>query len=437
MNVVIGYKSNYTMGKYDDHIKNDEKPKPKKEVEYIAIRTFAKNHQLNEEVLINELIKIRYIEKNGTKLILTDYGMEKGGVYKRFIKTEYVAFPEKQLLKIIKKKVSKQSNKTVVKGVPKNRNVDDKEKKKILGEEIITYLGTLKKYKNKTIATATVRGTKNKKGFLYIDHKYPDDKKIDNFNKSLKKYDMKLVVFKDDVRDHPKYPIKIVNILLLVSAKKESEIKDFDYIDKLLKKHYVYSFYYFSKIENFESIIRNGILSQNQVIDSDNEYESFADEAVQKRRDKQNVFLSNGSKKNLHDLVPMYIKPKTPTLYARKNIQEKIFFCEIQSFILTDNDISYAFCDGNAGSSKTKFYRNIKNIDKLPWDVLSSYNWSDSEDGKRKRNAEFLIYPKVKLDRIWRFIVINEKNKKKLETILSKNNIEKDVIVDTDKKYFF
>ena len=58
-------------------------------------------------------------------------------------------------------------------------------------------------------------------------------------------------------------------------------------------------------------------------------------------------------------------------------------------------------------SRNTKFYHSMQNLDKIPWDVIRAHRWTDHTDGKRKRNAEFLIHPKIPVNRIWRFAVNN------------------------------
>ena len=156
--------------------------------------------------------------------------------------------------------------------------------------------------------------------------------------------------------------------------------------------------YYFSNLDNIDSIVKSGILPKNYIIKENIPSESFANLKVQKLRKNTQCQISNKEIKYIHDLVPLYLNPKTPTLFSRRNIQDDIFFCLINSKnLLSDIDVNFAFTDGNATNLSTKFYYNLSNLNNLNWDIIKGEWWNDKTDGKRIRNAEFLIYPKIKV----------------------------------------
>ena len=62
---------------------------------------------------------------------------------------------------------------------------------------------------------------------------------------------------------------------------------------------------------------------------------------------------------------------------------------------------------GNAASSSTKFYSNIKDLEKLNWSIINSEYWSDFIDGKRIRCSEILIPNEVKTDSIKKIFCFN------------------------------
>ena len=191
--------------------------------------------------------------------------------------------------------------------------------------------------------------------------------------------------------------------------------------------------YYLSPLENFKSIVENGILSKNETINKKLNSFSFADNDVQLWRKSKECVISNFEKKKLHDLVPLYLNPKTPTLYARKPIQDKLFLCLIDSKqLISDTGIEFAFTDGNAANRTTKFYRNLIDLNCLNWEIINSFSWNDKTDGKRIRNSEFLIFPKIDikfikmiscfdLDGVDRIKKILTENKLKIETNVNKN----------------
>ena len=189
--------------------------------------------------------------------------------------------------------------------------------------------------------------------------------------------------------------------------------------------------FYLSKKENFKSIIKNGILSQNKMKKQSLSSGSFADIDVQDLRKRITMYISNRKQYNLHDLVPLYFKALTPTLSVIRKQQENLFFCKVSPLkLISDPKIAFAFTDGNAASDITRSYYDLKKLDKLKWKVIHAEFWNDHADGKRIRNSEFLIFPKIEMKYIFEFSVNNQKLKEKFKNILLKNSIKIPVLVD-------
>ena len=163
----------------------------------------------------------------------------------------------------------------------------------------------------------------------------------------------------------------------------------------MLAKWPLWSLYYFSFRENLISLLDRGILSKNEVRKQGISAGSFAEESVQNRRRNVDVVLTSHTKIPLHDLVPLYLAPRTPALSARRDKQEELFFIDVSLGVLFDPCNEFAFTDGNAASSQTQFFRSLHHLDKIPWDVIQAEYWSDLPDGRRRRCAEFLVYPSV------------------------------------------
>tara|TARA_B100000131_G_scaffold197096_1_gene189417 strand:+ start:445 stop:1092 length:648 start_codon:yes stop_codon:yes gene_type:complete len=190
------------------------------------------------------------------------------------------------------------------------------------------------------------------------------------------------------------------------------------------------SLYYFSHKNNIDLILDHGILPKNDVNYQSLESTSFADEDVQARRHDRRIRISDGTDRfyNIHDLVPTYLTPRTPTLYARRDIQNDIFFCIIKSFVLCGRD--FAFSDGNAGSSATNFFYSLNQLDKIPMDVIRAESWTDFPDGKRQRNAEFLIYPSIPIGEVWRIAVNNNELKNVIHRKISERGLNTEISID-------
>jgi len=194
--------------------------------------------------------------------------------------------------------------------------------------------------------------------------------------------------------------------------------------------------YYLSTKENFKSILTNGILSKKEIQSKKISYKSFADEDVQQRRSGIQINVSDGSTRcELHELVPLYFNPKSPTLYSRQAYQNDFFFCKISPIkIISNLKKKFAFTDGNAASDDTKKFWNLKKLQTLKWNIINADFWNDFEDGKRIRNAEFLIYQKIEINYISEFVVNNNDLKNTFEIELNKKSIKIPVTVD---KYCF
>ncbi|MDQ1139521.1 DarT ssDNA thymidine ADP-ribosyltransferase family protein [Pedobacter agri] len=162
--------------------------------------------------------------------------------------------------------------------------------------------------------------------------------------------------------------------------------------ETLLNDFGIQYLYHMTHKSNLENIMQNGLLSHNTAHKRGLTKTDISDERVNRRRDR------------VHNFVPFYFNPKNPMLYKRKNIQsEIIILCVDRNLLQT----SLKFTDGNAASSSTKFYSNIKDLEKLNWSIINSEYWSDFIDGKRIRCSEILIPNEVMTSSIKRIYCCN------------------------------
>lgn len=203
----------------------------------------------------------------------------------------------------------------------------------------------------------------------------------------------------------------------------------------------IHGLYYFSRMENLNSIIINGILPKNVVEKRGLNFEVFANQEVQKRRHWKMFNLKSNNQNNnprpirLHSLVQLYFTPKTPTLSAVRELQDNIFFTQIDPEIICNENISYCFTDGNAAISSTKHYTDLDDLDRISWDVIHAEYWNSFQDGKRIRNSEVLIHPNVSTDFFKKIVVSNQNNLEIVNTAFQTNNIK--LICEVNSKYFF
>jgi hypothetical protein len=58
-------------------------------------------------------------------------------------------------------------------------------------------------------------------------------------------------------------------------------------------------------------------------------------------------------------------------------------------------ELEWMFTEGHAEIAFSKFFKDIEDLDKIDWRVMSSRYWRDTEqdnDRKRRRQAEFLVH---------------------------------------------
>ena len=141
--------------------------------------------------------------------------------------------------------------------------------------------------------------------------------------------------------------------------------------------------------ENIQSILEHGILNHYDAHSLLVKPVDISDPDAQRWRDKTEPYYH----RKIHDYAPLYINPRNPMLYVRRNMQSEL--CLIEVFLSVMFESEYLITDGNAAASATQFFDSVNHIKELPWDVLNGTSWTHYDDGKRKKCAEVLVYPKV------------------------------------------
>ena len=159
------------------------------------------------------------------------------------------------------------------------------------------------------------------------------------------------------------------------------------------QKYGIHSLWHMTHRDNVESILRSGILSHSKAHRYLNPND-ISNHGVQVWRER----LDPIHNRRIHDYAPLYIDIRNPMLYVRKEMRDQLCLIEIALSVLDGED--FIFTDGNAASRDTSFYNSQKDLNKMPWDVLSSRYWTDFSDGKRKKCAEVLIPEKISPEHI-------------------------------------
>jgi ssDNA thymidine ADP-ribosyltransferase, DarT len=177
-----------------------------------------------------------------------------------------------------------------------------------------------------------------------------------------------------------------------------------------LERHGIDYLYHMTYIDNFASIIQNGLLSHNEAYRQGLIEADISDPNVQDiRANTVDPFYD----RPLHDYVPLYFSPRNPMLYRRREIQEDIIILGLDPRLLSEPDI--IFTDGNAAASETFFYTGISMLKQLPWNSIRARSWTDIEDGKRIKCAEVLVHSRIEPNRIQVVFCYSDKHR---ETII-------------------
>lgn len=160
-------------------------------------------------------------------------------------------------------------------------------------------------------------------------------------------------------------------------------------LKNLFTERGVKSFWHITHTDNLQKILRRGILNHYDASRFEPNRVDISDPEAQRWREATDPHF----KRKIHSYAPLYLKPRNPMLYKRRNLRAHLCLLEISVTVLCESE--YLITDGNAASRITKFYRSVKSLDMLPWAVLDSEYWPDHDDGKRKMCAEVLVYPKV------------------------------------------
>ncbi len=175
-----------------------------------------------------------------------------------------------------------------------------------------------------------------------------------------------------------------------------------EFIREQLSLHQVHELFHITHVDNLGSIFADGLLAKRQL--RPGAYRDISLASVQGRRDDIWVPVhpdgpeTSERVRNAHEMVPLFFNPRNPMTSRRRDIAHDLALLVIAPEALCDDAHLLAFTDGNLASSRTRCYCDFKQLAKVPWDTLRRPYWGDDEDGRRKRGAEFLVYPSVRID---------------------------------------
>lgn len=196
--------------------------------------------------------------------------------------------------------------------------------------------------------------------------------------------------------------------------------------------------YHITYYRNLRSILQKGELLAHTKVESNRlTFEDIAHSHIQNKRSNTRVEVSPYGM--LHDYVPFYFAPRSPMLYAIKNgsvegfegTQSDIIYLVTNTNKIVEVKKKFVFTDGHAIMALTEFYNDLSDLNEVDWSVMESKYWNDTDefpDRKRRRQAEFLVYESVPVEKFLGIAVYNERIKLEVEAILNEYEVKMHVL---------
>ncbi|ENM5835605.1 type II toxin-antitoxin system toxin DNA ADP-ribosyl transferase DarT [Vibrio chemaguriensis] len=181
--------------------------------------------------------------------------------------------------------------------------------------------------------------------------------------------------------------------------------------------------YHFTHIDNLQSLVSSGgLISKNAVDAQSIQYKNSAYASVQGHREQFPVPVAPYGV--IHDYVPFYFNSRSPMLYTVKmgnipgvDMRDVIFFQSTAQTIESAGK-AFVFTDGHGIMSLTDYYNKLSDMHNVPWQVVQAQFWGSYPDGKRERQAEFLVQNYVEWALIDTIGVYNQAMKLRVENII-------------------
>lgn len=180
-------------------------------------------------------------------------------------------------------------------------------------------------------------------------------------------------------------------------------------------------------IDNLKILLnRKGLFAPSEEPSDGEIYKVIHDVEIQKKRRIKEIFC--GPKGCLHDYVPFYFGTLSPMLLklhtgkvnGYEDGQAPLIY--LVSHAQNFKNQEFVFSDGHGINSFTKWYEDLKDLDKIDWFMVNQKIWRDSmedNDRQRRKQAEFLIYKFCPWFQIRGIVVINEMMENKVKEIMS------------------
>jgi len=198
-------------------------------------------------------------------------------------------------------------------------------------------------------------------------------------------------------------------------------------------------------LRNLEGVVASGrLFCESDRQNQGGNWVSIAHENIQDRRRATQVPC--GPRGTLCDYVPWYFAPRSPMLYAhyRGNVpgnpdgQNPIIYFRSTVQRVIEARIPFVFTNGHAIMFNSRFFDDIRNLDKIDWPLMQSTYWNATDtdpDRPRRRQAEFLVHESFPLPLIDEIVVFDRQVLVTAENCLQTSS--HGPIIRVDKRWYF
>lgn len=205
------------------------------------------------------------------------------------------------------------------------------------------------------------------------------------------------------------------------------------------------SIYHITHIRNLESIIeKGGLLCDNEMNRLEMNCQGIAYQTLKDRRATTPVLVS--AQGTLADYVPFHFANRSPMLGAihmgmiegyRGGQREVLHLVSSVGKVIRE-ECRWCFTDGHAVEAPTVFFEDIRDLDRIDWEVIENWSWKNTmedPDRKRRKQAEFLVYRFFP----WHLIDVIGVHDKEMESIVQEiiNKHRHQPLIKIEKKWYY
>ncbi len=199
--------------------------------------------------------------------------------------------------------------------------------------------------------------------------------------------------------------------------------------------------YRFIHVDNLHVCLRRtGLNAPNYTPDDGLTYKPIHNVDIQQHRRVTQIPCGPGGV--IHDYVSFYFGYQSPMMFQLKTGrvdgynegQEPLIYLLSTVQAVQQGGARFVFSDGHGIARWTDWFDDLKELNKVDWDMVYERYWADNTDDmdrQRRKQAEFLVYKFCQWSLIERIAVINDSMKSRVEGIMSNfsSDMRRDVLI--------